>query len=494
MNKAVILRNDLTILHAVMRQDFGTFIAKVFSTVSPGDEYLHNWHVDGVSHVLMKIHRGENQRLIITQPPRSLKSICTSVGFVAWSIGHDPSKRFACVSYSHELATSFARQFRTVLTSDWYRALFPAVQLSKDTETECVTTKGGGRFAVPVGGSFTGRGADVIIIDDAMKAEDAQSEKARRTLNDWYRTTLLSRLDDKQSGAIILVMQRLHEDDLAGLLLREGGWHHLDLPAIAENDQEIPIGPGVVHCRKKGEALHPAREPLAVLEKIKRAMGSLTFSAQYLQRPVPLEGNLVKRDWIKWYENVPTRSTGMQVVQSWDVASTTGEARDWSVCTTWLTFKRKYYLLDVWRGRLEFPRLRHKLVALARDHSSNRILIEQAGPGLHLIQEFRANPVAGVPTPIGIKSVGDKLMRMEAQCARFEAGQVYFPRGATWLGDCLHEILSFPNTRHDDQIDSISQFLKWAEARGEVTFVWLGMAPKVFVAGREYKPEDGGEG
>jgi predicted phage terminase large subunit-like protein len=465
----------------------GAFTAKVFSTVSPGDEYLDNWHIDGVIHELMEVHRGKNRRLIVTQPPRSLKSICTSVAFVAWSIGHDPSKRFACVSYSHELAATFARQFRTVVTSDWYRALFPNVRLSKDTEMECVTTKGGGRFAVPVGGSFTGRGADVIIIDDPMKAEDAQSEKARRTLNDWYRTTLLSRLDDKQSGAIILVMQRLHEDDLAGLLLREVGWRHLDLPAIAEIDQEIPIGPGVVHCRKKGEALHPAREPLAVLEEIRRAMGSLTFSAQYLQRPVPLEGNLVKRDWIKWYEKVRTRSTGMQVVRSWDVASTTGEARDWSVCTTWLTFKRKYYLLDVWRGRLEFPQLRHKLVALALEHSPNRILIERAGPGLHLIQEFRANPVAGVPMPIGIKPVGDKLVRMEAQCARFEAGQVYLPREAPWLSDCLHEILSFPHTRYYDQIDSISQFLKWAEAEAnDVRFLMVSAYAKIFCDGQEY--------
>ena len=151
--------------------------------------------------------------------------------------------RFACVSYSHELAASFARQFRTVVTSEWYRALFPAMRLSKDTETECVTTKNGGRFVVPVGGSFTGRGADVIIIDDPLKADDAQSDKARRVVNDWFSTTVLSRLDDKQKGAIIVVAQRLHEDDLPGRLLTEGGWHHLDLPAIAQEDQEYRSGP-----------------------------------------------------------------------------------------------------------------------------------------------------------------------------------------------------------------------------------------------------------
>jgi hypothetical protein len=352
------------LLNAALRQDLGTFTAKVFQTVSPGDEYRHNWHIDAVVYQLMQIHAGYECRLIITQPPRSLKSICTSVAFAAWSLGQEPSMRIACASYSQELAAVFARQFRAVVTSDWYRALFPNMRLSKDTEAECVTTKGGGRFAVAVGGSFTGRGADVIIIDDPMKADDAQSEKARAAVNNWYGTTLVSRLDDKEKGAIILVMQRLHEDDLAGKLLREGGWRHLDLPAIAEEDQEIPIGPGVVHRCKRGEVLHPARESLAVLEGIKREMGSLAFSAQYLQRPVPLDGNLIKRDWLKSYEDRPSRG---RVVQSWDVASTTTGVSDWSVCTTWLMVKRSYYLLDVWRGRLEFPQLRRKLIALARE-------------------------------------------------------------------------------------------------------------------------------
>jgi predicted phage terminase large subunit-like protein len=338
------------------------------------------------------------------------------------------------------------------------------VGFSKDSESECVTTKGGGRFAVPVGGSFTGRGADVIIIDDPMKADDALSEKARRALNEWYATTLLSRLDDKQSGATILVMQRLHEDDLAGKLLREGGWRHLNLSAIAEIDEGIPIGPVIVHHRTKGDVLHPEREPLAVLEKTKREMGSLAFSAQYLQRPVPIEGNLVKRDWIKRYDIAPDRGLGAMIIQSWDVASTIGDTRDWSVCTTWLKRQRNYYLLHTWRGQLEFPQLRRKVVSLASEYQPNRILIEQAGAGLHLIQELRTNPVPGIPLPIGVKPEGDKLVRMEAQCARFEAGQVYLPREVPWLSEFLHEILSFPNGRHDDQVDSVSQFLNWAES------------------------------
>ena len=143
---------------------------------------------------------------------------------------------------------------------------------------------------------MTGRGADIIIIDDPMKADDAHSEKARRAVKEWFGQVLLSRLDDKQKGAIVLVAQRLHQDDLAGHLLEGSGFHHLDLPAIAETDEKIAIGPGVFHERRRGEALHPEREPIEVLDKISREVGSLVFSAQYQQRPVSAGGNLFKRE------------------------------------------------------------------------------------------------------------------------------------------------------------------------------------------------------
>lgn len=457
--------DDRRLLSAILREDFGTFVAKVFKTVVPERPYQHNWHINAVTFRLMRVLDRETRRLIITQPPRSLKSICASVAFPAWILGKQPGKRLACVSYSDKLAATFARQFRAVVTSDWYSSLFPTMRLAKDTEIESETTQGGGRFVVSVGGSFTGRGAEFIIIDDPMKAEDALSDKARHSLIEWYETTLVSRLNDKQHDAIILVNQRLHEDDLAGRLLRTGGWDHLDLPAIAETDRQILVGPNAFHIWRSGEALHPEREPHEALEKIKADMGSLAFSAQYLQRPIPAQGNLIRRDWIRWYEHAPTPGPGALVVQSWDVASTVAATSDWSVCTTWLALQRSYCLLDTWRGKLEFPQLKQKLIELARQYSPSHVLIESAGPGLHLIQEFRTNPVSGVPVPIGVDPKGDKRGRMEAQCARFEAGQVHFPERSSWLAACLDEILGFPNTRHDDQLDSISQFLNWAEIR-----------------------------
>ena len=215
------------------------------------------------------------------------------------------------------------------------------------------------------GGSITGRGADFIIIDDPLKAEDGASETARKRVIDWYHGTLSTRLNDKERGVIILVMQRLHQEDLAGFVIERGGWHQLNLPAIATDDQAVPVGPHELHHRKAGSILHPERESRETLERIKAEIGSLQFSAQYQQSPVPPEGNLVKREWFRTYDTAPSRGPGIRIVQSWDIATTTDERNDWSVCTTWAIKKKKFYLLDVWRARVEFPALRRKIANLA---------------------------------------------------------------------------------------------------------------------------------
>ena len=339
-------------LDAVLRADLTAFVHKAFSTISPNDTFKPNWHIEAITHELMRCHARKCQRLVITQPPRSLKSISTSVAFVAWALGHDPSLRFLCVSYSEGLSNELARQFRMVVESDWYKRVFPRMRLKKETKTECITTKGGGRVAQSVGGSVTGRGADFIIIDDPLKAEDGASELARASVIEWYDGTLSTRLNDKERGVVILVMQRLHEEDLAGYLIERGAWYHLNLPAVADEDQAVRIGPDEVHYRKKGEALHPERESHETLERIKVEIGSRQFSAQYQQSPVPREGNVIKRAWLTYYETAPERGLGIRIVQSWDIATTTDERNDYSVCTTWAVKQKDSYLLDVWRDRV----------------------------------------------------------------------------------------------------------------------------------------------
>lgn len=463
------------LLRAVLRKDFSSFVRKCFNTIVTGSPFVDNWHIDAIACQLSQMHKGEINRLVVTQPPRSLKSICASVAYPAWLLGHDPSRRIIVVSYSNELAAELHRQFRMVVLSSWYQELFPRMQLEKDTALEAVTGAGGCRYATSIEGTLTGRGANLIIIDDPHKADEALSEKARDRVWNWYSGTLASRLDDKQVGQIILVMQRLHPDDLAGRLLESGSWTHLNLPAIAPEDQIIRLGPHSVKHWKRGEPLQVEREGLIVLAGIEREAGSQRFAAQYLQKPVPDGGNAIKRDWLRFYKKRPVAQPGDRIVQSWDVAAAIGDNNDYSVCTTWLLRRGEYYLLHVLRARLTYPDLRRKIQDLASQFKPSAILIEKAGFGLSLLQDLRNDPQTAALAIIGIVPKGDKKDRLAAQSAKFEAGQVFLPQDAPWLAEFLAELLSFPNSRHDDQVDSVSQFLLWASDPWSMPAVEVGL-------------------
>ncbi len=471
--------NDRAAFAALLRSDLRFFVWKCFQTILPGTPYLPNWHIDAIVHQLMRVQAGEVSRLLINQPPRSLKSISVSVAYVAWVLGHDPSRRVIVVSYANELAAELHRQFRMIVDAAWYRALFPVMRPARDTGAELVTTAGGSRYATSIGSTLTGRGADLIIVDDPIKAEEAMSEPARKRVIDWYTGTLVSRLNDKQRGPIVVVMQRLHESDLAGHLLGQGGWEHLDLPAIALDDRVIPVGYGKVKTRNAGDVLHPQREDKDALDRIKAEIGFMQFSTQYQQRPVPLEGNLIRRDWFRYYDDLPEQGSPGRTVQSWDIAMMTGDTNDYSVCTTWRIVKSDYYLTDVFRARLQYPELRRKIAGLAARHHAQTILIENAGPGMTLLQDLWSDLPPGMARPLGPKPEGSKVDRMVAQSAKIEAGHVLLPREAGWLDAFLLELLAFPNGRHDDQVDSVSQFLTWASRRPPY-YGMVTCGPKVF--------------
>ncbi len=323
---------------AILRRDLFSFVQKVFGHVAPNQRLYPDWYLRAICHQLERCWRGEITRLIITLPPRHLKSVCASVALPAFILGHDPTARVMCGSYSADLATRFARDCRSVMNAPWYRDLFPGTRLSaeRNAEADFMTTRRGGRTAVSVGGSVTGRGGNWIIIDDAMKAEDALSTARRTSSNDWFDNSMYTRLDNKRTDRMVVIMQRLHIDDLVGhLLAKDEGWEVLNLPAIAEQDEVVPIGRGQVHQRCAGDLLSPGREPMAVLDGLKRSLGSFNFSAQYQQCPIPVEGEIVKWRWFGFYDALPRSMASVAHIQSWDTAQKDGELNDWSVCTTW---------------------------------------------------------------------------------------------------------------------------------------------------------------
>lgn len=452
-------------LRAVLRQDLSSFIQKSFHTVAGGIAYAHNWHIDALAHHLTLVLQGRLKRLIVTMPPRHLKSIAASVAFPAWALGHDPSLRILCISYAQELSLKHALDCRAVIESDWYKQIFPLTRIHPDrnTQLEVMTTKRGFRLATSVGGTLTGRGGNIIILDDPHKPEEVLSETRREAVKNWVGSTLYSRLDDKAEDAMILIQQRLHEDDLAGHFLGQGGWTHLNLPAIAEERQEVATGDGVIHIRNEGDVLHPARESIETIEAIRRSIGSYNFAAQYQQRPAPLGGGIVEWKWFRFYDTAPRKQPGDQVVISWDTAAKAEEINDYSVATIWLVRGKEYYLIEVVRRRVEYPALRRLAIELACLHFADVLLIEDKGSGTQLIQDLRQERAVG--SVIGRIPDADKITRMSVQTPAIEAGQVLLPKAAPWLADFHNEVVTFPKGRHDDQVDSLSQFLAWAQQR-----------------------------
>ena len=477
-------------LDEVLRVDFGSFLHRVFQTVSPGDKFLANWHHDTISWELQQIEQGTNTRLIVNVPPRSLKSIIISVAWPAWLLGHNPSMRIVATSYSGELSAKLARDSRRVMESSWYRRVFPGSQLSKRTaEHDFETVRGGGRFSTSVDGTLTGRGGDLIIIDDPMKGTDAYSESSRKKVLEFFSGTAMSRLNDKERGAIVLVMQRLHEEDLSGHLLGAGGWTHLCLPAIAPEDQRIQTGPRSFYTRTKGVPLQPARESSPSLRRQKSDMGSMHFSAQYQQEPLPAAGLMFQRRWLKTYNKAPRFKAGDIIVQSWDTATKDGVLNDYSVCVTALVRKNQVFTLDVYRQKLIFPRLLEKTISLARRERATVLLIEDAASGAQLIQQLKRDCPTGVPTPIARATTSDKVTRASGQTARVEAGDLILPNEAPWLEDFLKELLGFPHARYFDQVDALVHLLDWSGQRFNGVPVNAG---PIIVSVDDPEPEDFG--
>tara|TARA_Y100000815_G_scaffold245846_1_gene245000 strand:- start:4131 stop:5591 length:1461 start_codon:yes stop_codon:yes gene_type:complete len=450
-----------TLLSAMRRQQFQLFLIKAFETLHPGDPPLElAWYLEAICHALMQARSGEDRRLVITVPPRHLKSVTASVAFVAWVLGHEPKAKIMVASYSQDLARHHSNQTRTLMESEWYRKDFLDTRISDrgNRALEIETTAGGVRKAVSVQGSITGFGADIIIVDDCMKADEAKSAVERQNLRDWFDNTLLSRLNNKATGRIVSIQQRLHEDDLPAYMF-EKGYRHLNLPAIAEKEERIAIGRGRLHHRAAGDLLNPARENRATLDQLRRDLGPVVFSSQYQQEPVTAEGNMIRLEWFGTYDEPPERHDLLKVVQSWDTGMSATPTSDYSVCTTWgfERHERKWYLLDVLRKRLDYPDLFRAVQDLTRRYRADRVIIEKAGSGHALLQELRATnrlrPIAATP-------VVSKEDRFNACLAEVESGQFLLPREAPWLDDFRNELRAFPHGKYDDQADSFSQFVR----------------------------------
>lgn len=447
----------------IYRQDLLAFIHRSFLELNPSATFEYNWHQEIIAESLEDVAYGNCKRLIINVPPRHLKSHSASIAFPAWFLGHFPEKQVACVSYAQDFSDTLARQSRRLMDSEFYQALFPTrISRKRDTVADFETTGGGFRFSTSVGGGFTGRGADVIVIDDPLKADEALSDVRRQSVNEWFDNTLRSRLNRQTEGAIIVIMQRLHIDDLVAHVQETEKWKVLSFSAIAEEDEFYKIRTPYRTSRfrrKAGDVLQASLTSRPILETLRGAMTSYHFAAQYQQNPEPPEGHIVKREWLNFYTASEKPDSFGTIVQSWDTAVKDSELANFSVCTTWGIKERKAYLLDVFRRKLSFPDLKKHVERLADRHDATVVLIEDKSSGSSLIQQLRSEGLSKVQAAPLLD--GNKIMRLNGQTPMIEGGFVLFPKSADWLDTYLSEMLSFPSSNYDDQVDSTVYALAW---------------------------------
>jgi predicted phage terminase large subunit-like protein len=445
----------------LLKESFYCFVSKVFETLHPNTPFVPEWHVEAISWRAMQFLASKDDRqLVVNLPPRSLKSIILSVALPAYMLGRNPSARILCVSYNAALANQMARDTRAVMDAPWYRELFPRTIVARNPEEGIFTTASGYRRSTSVGGTVTGLGADTIIVDDPIKPEDAMSDATRTRVNGWITSTLLSRTNDKRTAKVILVMQRVHFDDPSATFLRLPATRRLRLPAIADDEYVFPLGGSRERYWDKGEPLQAVRAPIEILKAERAKIGEYNFITQYLQAPYQPDGGMIRLSWFQRYDVEPVPEAGDRIVFSWDTAMSDSASADYSVCTKWLIRKGRYHLLDVFRKRLLYPELK-RIIARQSLERSATILIEDKVSGSSVAQDLRHDGI-GV---VRIRPEANKTYRASIASDQIEANNVYLPVEAPWLDDFLAEVAAFPNGRHDDQVDSMSQAIIWNQKK-----------------------------
>ena len=425
-------------------------------------DYLAGWVHKDICQRLEKfseqVANKESPRLMLFMPPRHGKSTLASVAFPAWHLGRHPDHEFISCSYSGSLAMSFSRKVRQLLREPVYKNVFEKSRLDKDSQSveSWQTTQGGGYVAAGVGGGITGKGANVLVIDDPVKnREDAESDNNREATWDWYTSTAYTRLSP--GGGILVILTRWHDDDLAGRLLKQAEdgadqWEVIRYPAIAEIDENF---------RKQGESLHPERYNVDALEQIRKAIGPRDWSALYQQNPVSDEGDYFSRDMIRYYEYDEIDTAELNYYCAWDLAIGQRDRNDYSVgIVVGIDEYDNLYVVDVVRGKYDGFELVEQILDLYETWRPGIVGIERGhiemalGPFLQKRTRERGLSEAYFKDlKVGRR---DKEARARAIQGRMQQGMVYFPKDAVWTGTMVAELLRFPNGAHDDQVDALA--------------------------------------
>jgi predicted phage terminase large subunit-like protein len=448
---------DSSILIALLRNDFRAFVEKCFNHLNPGQPYHDNWHVGVIAHALAECLAGNTKRLIILLPPRNLKSTIVSIAWPAYVLGHFPSKKFVCASYAQELANQLSNDTRSIMNSDWYRELFPATLISpvKDTQGLFVTTEFGGRMATFIGGILTGFGGDIVIFDDPHKPQDMEHEGARHKARNWLLNTALSRFNSPKDGILIIVMQRLHEDDLAGYLIENNPeFTILKIPSRADEQLVYKLDSDTELHLEAGAYLQEHRIGPVEFEAKRKEMGSREFSAQYQLDPLPPDGGTFDFDWFDLCDEVPAFS---ELIMSVDVAVSEGRG-NYTAVTLWGHLDHHWYLTACHHFQFDAAKVRLEVQNLDQKYQPDLIVIDSTGVGKGMVAELRNKGFKHIYPSIARFS---KIQLANDVLAMIEGGRVSIFAPAPGLAEFRKQVTSFPHGKFDDFVDSMTQVLRF---------------------------------
>jgi len=431
------------------QDSFMEFVSRVWPA------FIHGSHHRKMAAAFEEVARGECKRLIINMPPRHTKSEFASYLLPAWFLGKFPNKKVIQTSHTAELAVGFGRKVRNLVDQDIYKEIFPGVGLQADSKAagRWATSAGGDYFAIGVGGAVTGKGADILIIDDPHSEQEAAQAETNPEIYDktyeWYTSGPRQRL--QPGGSIIVVMTRWSKRDLTGQVLKAAAqrsgedWKVIEFPALLPS----------------GNPLWPQFWPLKELEALKNELPHGKWMAQYQQNPTSEVSAIVKREWWQVWEHDDPPFCEFTLM-SWDTAFEKHNRADYSACTLWGVFYKEddtgvsqanIILLNAFRKRMEFPELKQKALDEYREWAPDSIIIEKKASGAPLIYEMRA---MGVPVQEFTPSKGnDKISRLNAVSDLFASGRVWVPN-TQWAEEVVEEVASFPSGEYDDYVDSVS--------------------------------------
>lgn len=456
------------------------YIEKAWPIVEPTNAFMPNWHIDCIAEHLEAVTLGQIQRLVINIYPRVGKSLLTSVLWPTWAWTQRAWLKQIFLSYAGRLSTKFSRDRRTIIQSGWYKERWGnVVQIAADQNQkgEYENTARGTMFSTSVGGTLTGEGGDVIVIDDGIDPERAESKADRESAIRFVKNVVGTRLNDLKRGAIVEISQRTHKSDISGTLLAEGGYVHLNLPAIAQTKTiiEFPLTKRVV-TREEGEALFPQRHNIAQIQDIMGRMTPRAANAQYLQKPSAEDAATFRRDRWRHYPLSPQEMAKNMdaIIQTWDLAFKDKATSDYVAGGIIGVKGPDFYLLDLTHKRLGFGASKLAIKAMTSAWpKAHQKLIEDKANGPAVIEELRKE-IGGI---VEINPEDSKEARAAVVASYQEAGNLFLPdpKYAPWYKDFVDECEEFPNGQNDDQVDMLTQgVLYFLQKRHRKPSVFVG--------------------